>query len=174
MGKLGKIFSSRLFAVSVLIFIQICMIVLPIMFLSAYYIPIQIFFSFLSLIISISIVNRNNNPGFKIAWLIPIGFFPVGGALLYLMFGRSHLNKKNTEKLKNAVDSSAGIIEPDNELLGMLSESEPIIRREAGYIINNSRSNIYAFTDTEFLNPGSLFFERFIPEPKSTFFWNTL
>ena len=160
MGKLGRLLSSRLFIVSILILIQISVIVLPMLFLSAYYVPLFLLFEVLSFFISINIVNRNNNPGFKIAWLIPVLCFPVGGALLYLMFGRSHLNRRNREKLKNAVDSSAGMIIPDSELLEEIGRRNAHIKREALYIIKNSRSNIYAFTDTEFLNPGSLFFAK--------------
>ena len=166
MNRLGKILSSRLFIISVLIFIQIAVIVLPMFFLSAYYIPLFLFFEVVSFIISINIVNRNNNPDFKIAWIIPVLCFPVGGALLYIMFGRTHLNKKNTEKLKKAVESSDGIIQPDNELLDMIGSRNALLKREASYIINNSRSNIYAFTDTEFLNPGTLFFTSLLEELK--------
>ena len=164
LNRLGKMLSSRLFVVSILIFIQIAVIVLPMFFLSAYYIPLFLFFQLLSFFISINIVNRNNNPDFKIAWLFPVLAFPVGGALLYIMFGRTHLNKKNTQKLKAAVESSDGIIVPDNELLDMIGEKNAHIKREASYIINNSRSNIYAFTETEFLNPGTLFFDDLINE----------
>ncbi len=117
MSKLGKILSSRLFFVSILILLQISAIVLPMMFLSTYFIPLFLLFEFISLLIAVNIVNRNNNPEFKIAWLIPVLCFPVSGPLLYLMFGRTHLNKKNTAKLKVAVDSSKDIIRPDTELL---------------------------------------------------------
>lgn len=150
--------------ISIFILIEICVIILPIVFLSTYYIPLYLFFEVLSFLIAIGIANRNNNPDFKIAWLIPVLCFPVGGALLYIMFGRTHLNKKNTEKLRKAVESSDGIIQPDNELLDMIGEKNAHLKREASYIINNSRSNIYAFTTTEFLNPGSLFFEELVKE----------
>lgn len=166
MSRLGKILSSRLFIVSVLIFIQIAVIVLPMVFLSAFYIPLFLLFQGTSFFIAITILNRNNNPDFKIAWLIPVLCFPVGGALLYIMFGRTHLNKKNTKKLRDAVDSSSGIILPDEKLLETIGENNAHIKREASYIINNSRSNIYAFTETEFLNPGVLFFEELVVELK--------
>lgn len=166
MGKLSKILTSRVFIISVLILIQILMIVVPAFFLSTLYIPLLFLFLIIGFIISISIINRNSSPGFKIAWIIPVLCFPVGGALFYIMFGRRHLNKRNTRKLKNAVESSAGIITPDNELLDMIGKKNPQLKREASYIINNSRSNIYAFTETEFLNPGSLFFERLLVELK--------
>ena len=166
MGKLGKLLSSRLFIISILILIQILLIVVPMFFLSTIFVPLFLGFLIISFIIAISIVNRNNSPGFKIAWIIPVLCFPVGGALFYIMFGRSHLNKENTSKLRKAVESSDGIITPDNELLQMISEKFSPIKREANYLINNSRSNIYAFTETEFLNPGSIFFEKLLIELK--------
>lgn len=166
MSKIGKLLSSRLLITSILILLQILIIVLPAFFLSSLYIPVYLVLDIISIIIAINIVNRNNAPGFKIAWILPVLCFPVGGALLYIMFGRSHLNKRNTAKLQKAVDSSAGIINPDNELLDMIGEKNAHLKREASYIINNSRSNIYAFTETEFLNPGSIFLEHLIVELK--------
>ncbi len=160
--KVLKFLTGRLFIISMLILIQILLIVLPMLFLSTEFVPLFLFFLALSFLLAIAIVNRNYNPSFKIAWLIPVLCLPVGGALFYLLFGRTHLNKKNTAKLKSAVESSAGIILPDNELLDMIGEKNKHLKREASYIINNSRSNIYAFTETEFLNPGSLFFERLV------------
>ncbi|MBQ9384569.1 MAG: cardiolipin synthase [Ruminiclostridium sp.] len=166
MSRLGKILSSRLFIVSILILIQILIIVIPLTFLSAFFVPLYLFFDAFSFFIALSIVNRNNNPDFKIAWLIPVLCFPVGGALLYIMFGRSHLNKKNTVKLKNAVGSSGDIITPNTELLGRINAENAHLYREASYIINNSRSNVYEFTETQFLNPGILFFECLVHDLK--------
>lgn len=161
-NKLAKFFTSRLFIISMLILIQILLLVLPMMFLSFMYIPLYLAFLLISFLLAISIVNRNNNPSFKIAWLIPVLCFPIAGALFYIIFGRTHLNKKNTAKLKKAVESSAGIINADNEILNMMSKKNALIKREASYIINNSRSNVYAFTETEFLNPGAIFFEYLV------------
>lgn len=143
---------------------QILLIVLPAVFLSTLYVPIFLVFLLVDFFLVLAIVNRNYNSSFKIAWLIPVLSIPIGGALLYILFGRNHLNKKNTERLKNAVESSEGIITADHELLVMIGEKNANLKREANYIINNSRSNIYAFTETEFLNPGSLFFERLITD----------
>lgn len=162
MNKLAKFFTSRLFIISMLILFQILLVVLPITFLSYMYIPVYFIFTFVSFLIAVSIVNRNYDPSFKIAWIIPVLCFPIAGALFYIIFGRTHLNKRNTAKLKRAVESSKGIITADNELLDMIGKKNALIKREASYLINNSRSNLYAFTETEFLNPGSIFFERLV------------
>ena len=48
----------------------------------------------LSVLAAMHIINRNNNPAFKIAWLIPILLLPIFGGLLYLMFGSHHKNRR--------------------------------------------------------------------------------
>lgn len=166
MSKLAKFFTSRVFIISMLILIQLMLIILPMIFLTTVFVPFYFLFTIISFIIAVAIINRNNNPSFKIAWLIPVLCFPVGGALFYILFGRTHLNKKNKARLKNAVESSSAVIIPDDELLDMIGERHPHLKREACYLINNSRSNIYAFTETKFLNPGSLFFEELLRELK--------
>lgn len=166
MQKLAKFFTSRVFIISMLILIQILLIVLPMLFLSTIFVPFYFLSVIVSFIIAVAIINRNNNPSFKIAWLIPVLCFPVGGALFYILFGRTHLNKRNKARLKNAVESSSEVIVPDDELLDMIGKNNPHLKREVSYLIHNSRSNVYAFTETKFLNPGSLFFEELLSELK--------
>lgn len=166
MQKLAKFFTSRVFIISMLILIQILLIILPMLFLSAIFVPFYFLSVIVSFIIAVAIINRNNNPSFKIAWLIPVLCFPIGGALFYILFGRTHLNKRNKARLKSAVESSSEVIVPDDELLNMIGKNNPHLKREASYLIHNSRSNIYAFTETKFLNPGSLFFEELLSELK--------
>lgn len=166
MNKIFKFLTSRVFVVSLLIFIQISMISLIMIYLSWIYIPIYILFMVISFVIVIAIINRNNNPMFKIAWIIPVLAFPICGALFYLMFGRTHLNKKNRTRLKNAIDSTEGVIKVNKDALQFVGARNSHIQREANYIINSSRSNLYLSTETQFLSPGSLFFRELIPELK--------
>lgn len=166
MEKLLKFFTSRVFIVSALIFFQIALIALIMIFLSSIFIPIYVFFIFLNVIIVIVIINRNNNPMFKLAWIIPVLIFPVCGALFYLMFGRTHLNKKNTERLKSALGSADEFIKTDDELIERLAGKNSHIAREATYITRISKSNIYEFTETEYFSPGAEFFRKLLPELK--------
>ena len=48
----------------------------------------------LSVLAAMHIINRNNNPAYKMAWLIPILLLPIFGGLLYLMFGSHHKNRR--------------------------------------------------------------------------------
>lgn len=166
MSKILKFLTSRIFIVSALIFLQIAMIAVIMIYLSWMYIPIYVFFMAISVLIVIAIIDRNNNPMFKIAWIIPVLAFPICGALFYLMFGRTHLNKKNHSRLQKAIESDNGVIKVNEDALSLVGAKNSHIQREANYIIGSSRSNLYLSTETQFLSPGSLFFKELLIELK--------
>jgi cardiolipin synthase len=135
-------------------------------FLSWLFAPIFIAFYLLNFVIVIAIINRNSNPMFKIAWLVPILAVPVCGALFYIMFGRTHLNKKNTAALSAAYCSAADFFTSNTELLKRISAKTPYIAREALYIMESANTDIYEFTETDYLYPGDVFFEKLVAEIK--------
>lgn len=166
MKKLFKLVTSRVFIIASLIFIQLLILVMSFVFLSAVYIPVYIFFMVLGFVLAVIIINTSDSPMFKVAWLIPVLSFPIGGALFYLLFGSSRLNRKNREKLRKAVAASEGLIEKDEELLKRIKAENGNLAREAEYIVSVSASNVYRYTQTRFLSPGSAFFAELLPELK--------
>ena len=166
MNRLSKLLTSRAFIVSALMFFEIALIASILIFLSWLFVPIFGLFLLVDIIIVIGIINRNDSPMFKIAWLIPVLAFPVCGALFYIMFGRTHLNKKNTEKLSAAYHSADGFFTENHELLSRIGSKAPHIAREAFYIMQSSKTDVYEFTETEYLCPGNLFYSKLIPEIK--------
>lgn len=162
-----KFFTSRIFIISALILIQVLIVLTMVLFLSSYYIWFYLTMLFVSVLIVIVIINRNCNPMFKIAWIIPILLFPICGGLFYLIFGRTHLNKKNKARLENAINSMKDEIPVDYDLLNKVGHQNGHILREATYICNNAYSNIYNNTKTEFLSPGNVFFDQLVEKMQS-------
>ncbi|MCL2018670.1 MAG: cardiolipin synthase [Oscillospiraceae bacterium] len=166
MKKFFSLLTSRAFLVSALMFIEIALVASVVIFLSQLFLPVFFLFLLSNIIIVIGIINRNYNPMFKIAWLIPVLAIPVCGALFYIMFGRTHLNRKNTEKLTRAYNSAEEFLVSNTELLARLDAMAPHIAREAFYIIKSSKTDVFEFTETEYLTPGDLFFEKLVTELK--------
>ena len=48
----------------------------------------------LSLLCAAHLINRNDNPAYTVAWLVPMLLLPIFGGLLYLMFGSGRVTKK--------------------------------------------------------------------------------
>ena len=64
--------------------LQIAIIFIGLSFFSEYIVWLFGGFTTLSIIVVIYILNKNQNPSYKIAWIIPILALPVLGVLLYL------------------------------------------------------------------------------------------
>ena len=82
-GLFRIVFSRFTFAICSLA-LQIAVIFIAIAFFSEYIVWLFGGFTTLSVIVVIYILNKNQNPSYKIAWIIPILSLPVLGVLLYL------------------------------------------------------------------------------------------
>ena len=54
----------------------------------------------LSLIAVLTVINDQSDPGYKIAWLVPILLFPVFGWLVYLLCGGGRLSRAMRERMQ--------------------------------------------------------------------------
>lgn len=97
--KLLKIFISRIFVFGVLILLQaIWIIVFASTILSSYH-WLRNIFLLMSMSIVLWLVSKDENPSYKISWIILILVFPLFGGLLYLFIG----NKKPSRHLRKRI-----------------------------------------------------------------------
>lgn len=76
-----------------------------------------------SLIVVIYLVNKEDNPAYKLAWTIPILIFPLFGGFAYLVLG----NKQPARKLRKALEES---ISETDFLLGQEYEVIENLKRQ--------------------------------------------
>ncbi len=57
-------------------------------------------FTILSILAVLYIVNKDSNPEYKIAWIIPIMAFPIFGGVFYPLFGKSSLSERKNNKMQ--------------------------------------------------------------------------
>lgn len=82
-GLFSVIF-SRTAVVMILLLIQILMLFGVINYLEAYAKWVYALFILISVFVIIKIINGNDNPAFKMAWMIPIMVVPIAGGLFYV------------------------------------------------------------------------------------------
>lgn len=78
----------------------------------------------LSLLCAAHLINRNDNPAYTVAWLVPMLLLPIFGGLLYLMFGSGRVTKKQRALsflLRKNAETDVGV--PD--AVGKLNGNEP-------------------------------------------------
>ena len=90
--KAASILLHRTVLVALLLALQIAILVLATATFSDYFIYFYWFCVVLSVLVVLWIVNTRSDPGYKIAWIIPILLAPVFGGLVYLLCGGNRLS----------------------------------------------------------------------------------
>ena len=150
--KLLKFLSNRIVVSIIFILVQFIFVAEFMRYLFIDSKTLRILSIALSVIVILYIINNDNDdPSYKIIWLIPILIFPVIGGLLYVVFG----NKKPTKKLQKAFDDQLMAIEPylyPNDVIDEVVDLE--IKGQIKYLVNenfpvyqNSEIKYYALGD---------------------------
>lgn len=150
--KLLKFLSNRIVISFILIVIQMIWVALFVHFLFIDSRTLRWLFTILSVFVTLYIINNDNDdPGYKIIWLIPILSFPVFGGLLYIVFG----NKKPTKGLQEAFNNQNEAIKPYiyfNDVKDKIDD--PIVKGQVNYLVNekfpiynNSEIKYYSLGD---------------------------
>lgn len=117
--KLFKPFLSRLVIVIFVILIQVLWFSLAVTKLLAYSTSINMVLTVISIGALLYIVNKDENPAYKLAWVIPIALFPVFGGVLYLFYG----DKRPTKGMRRRMDKAAVQLTP------LLPDAEPLLEQ---------------------------------------------
>ena len=86
---------NRITLTGLLLLVQFAWLCWFILCLSQYAIGINVLFSALSLLLALYIVKREENPAYKISWILVLGTLPLFGLLIYLVFGNKRLSRNH-------------------------------------------------------------------------------
>ena len=87
MKKILKFLFHRVVLVALALALQAGLLVLMLVKFNEYFVYFYAICIALSLAAVLKIVNGDSNPGYKIAWIIPILLGPVFGVLFYIILG---------------------------------------------------------------------------------------
>lgn len=165
MKKIIQFLTSRLFIFALLIVLQAAVLVLGILWLQELSFIFYIFCEVLSLIIVFSIVSKQDNPMYKIAWIIPIMMVPVLGGFFYLLFGKRNISPRIRRILEQLNVKNSDLHIQNQEILAEM-EYNPHAVKQASYIAQTVGYPVYKNTETIFLSPGEEQFPVMIAELK--------
>ncbi len=154
-----RITASRIAVTGLCLLIQIAWLILSILRLSAYSMWISLFFSLLSFAIVMYIVCKDDNPSYKIVWIILIMLSPILGAPLYLFAG----NKKPSKSMHRRISSTKAKyickLNGGEEVLEMIKNENPRTHSTFSYITRLSGYPVYTNTEAEYFPVGEEMFE---------------
>lgn len=161
----SKIF-SRVTLVGFFIVIQILALSAAIILFGNYFAYFYGFCLLLSAAIVIHIVNGNSNPSYKIAWIIPIMALPVFGSLLYLVFGKNRLSRREQAKMRSLTEKFRAAMSTDSSATGLLKAEHPEAALMSNYIRHASATPVFNHTETAYLPVGEVYFSVLTEELK--------
>lgn len=170
MKKLLKLLTGRLFISIVLIIVQLVMMVLAIDYLSTFKNVAPVFYT-LSFLIVAFILFRDDNPAYKIAWMLPILVFPIYGGIFYLMFGNKKQYAMKSRKLKRLSERYHNALlngpRQDAMVRKALQTMNPLFVRQSDYIFGTSEFPVWKDTQMEYFPSGEAFFDSLVEEMKA-------
>ena len=162
-----KVFWSKMAAVLVGIVLQLIVILAVYLFLRSYVIYWRSIALLLSVIVVLYIVNKQDNPAYKLAWVILIMTFPLAGGVLYVAIAgnRTRLKFINAA-LENYLDTFKHFKKDDivrNEI-AQLSKNAKV---QADYISKTAGYPVYKNTSVKYFPLGEDNYETLMEELKN-------
>lgn len=132
--------------------------IISILVLLCIYVP---YFYILTIITTIAvelqIIASDNNPDYKIPWMLFVLILPIAGFMLYFIFSSRKLKKKFIKRLNNLKNHSYK--KDDIEVLKKLQNENIMAYSQAKMLINISDTHIFTNTKQTYFPIGEKYFE---------------
>lgn len=115
-------------------------------------------FEVAAVLISLTIVNSDMNPSYKIAWIIPILTVPIFGVMFYIFFGNNHSGDRLRKRM-NRFNEEERLLLPQNKVFEELSDDDLDVKKQASYLFHFGGYPVYTNTYTTYFNGGEGKFE---------------
>lgn len=164
MKKILNFIFNRITGVGLLLILQVSIIVWAIWQLSQYYIFVYVFCVVISVLAVIYLVNKKENPEYKLTWTLMIMLFQPFGGPLYLILEYFKCHRKFIKQLAKINQKTACYLKQDEKVIQKLEYYSLEALSQVKYIVNYAP--IYERTMTQYLSPGEKFFEVLVASLK--------
>ncbi len=110
----------------------------------------------------IRIIASDDNPDYKVPWLLLVLIVPVAGFMLYFMFYSRKLQRKFIKRLN--VMKSQTYKQKDNELFAKLRKENPTAAAQAKMLCNIADTHLFTNTKQEYFSLGEAMFPRVLAD----------
>ncbi|MEA5010592.1 MAG: cardiolipin synthase [Angelakisella sp.] len=164
MKKILKLLFQRVVIVGAAIVAQVGIIALILWKFSPYFVYFYGLSIMFALGVVLYIINGRDNPGYKIAWLVPVMAFPVFGAIFYVVLGKGRMSRRQKAKIQRIQEETIKAMPKENPILERLSEENIEAGNQSRYIEKYALAPVYRHTYTEYLPMGEVKFQKMCEE----------
>ncbi|MFP4178218.1 MAG: cardiolipin synthase [Acholeplasmataceae bacterium] len=152
MKRLLRLLLSRTALILLLVFFQILLFLFLIAYIARFEF-ISTFLYVLSVIIALYLIAKEENPIYKLSWIVPILVFPLFGGLFYLFYRQRNVNPKMLEHMRTITSDRFRYI----ELIPLKQDRNATYLERFGYAS-------YRRTRSTFIPNGESFYEQLIED----------
>lgn len=165
MKKLLNLLSNRMFIVAVLILLQLGLIMGVMVSLSGFRF-FSNFLRFLNLFLVVYIVNRQENPSYKLAWILLVLVLPLFGGLFYLMFGGRKMPKALRKDAMAEAARTHPVLIQNPKVLQQIAKQDEQTVKQFRYVADNAYFPVYTHTEVTYCRTGEDKFWHMLEELK--------
>ncbi|MEE0945241.1 MAG: cardiolipin synthase [Acutalibacteraceae bacterium] len=162
--KRGIRIKTRVILTALVLIVALGSILIGVVQLQHNFLPIYSVLELIGIIAVIYIVNRRDNPSYKIAWIVFILVLPVFGLIVYTMWGGQRTFPHLKKRMKIISQKYEGYLEQDPAIIRLLNYEDTPRTRQATYLSNESGFPIYQDSKVTYLSPGDKFLTTLIDE----------
>ena len=156
--KLIRIAFSKRTTIILLLLLQFALILLTFTTLNNMSVYVRIIFSWLAIFLGFVIINTNENPAYKLAWIVPLIAVPVFTSVLYLILNNQYSSRKLKAKYAKKLKETQKYLHTERALLSEIRRSNRDFEKLVKYVeqyggypaYRNSTAAYLPFGETKF------------------------
>lgn len=161
--KILSLLTHRTVLVAVLLLLQAGLFAAAILRFSKYFVYVYLICVFISLFAVLHIVNKKSDPGYKIAWIVPILLVPMFGGLFYLLCGGNGLSRQAQRKMEGMDRHMVTALDPDKKAERLAPYGWDAVN-QSRYLEEYAHCPLYTNTWTRYYPLGDLAMEPLLEE----------
>lgn len=162
--KTVKLFLNRIFVFGLLIIAQCAWLVVALLHLYQNYYVFDLIMLLVSYGLVLYIINKQDNPAYKLIWIILLLIIPIVGAALYLMFGNKKPSKSMRQRMNQELSRTEPFLKQDSKIFDQVEDKR--VMRQMSYTYSVSHYPVYQNTSATYFPSGEEAFEVIKEEMK--------
>ncbi len=162
--KRDRLFLSKIIIVGVLIVLQIALLICMTLRLGEYQAYFETVYMALSVLVVIYIINKKENPAYKLAWTVTILIFPLFGGVFYLIVAGNRSSNRFIHKMQKSIADSCQLLQQDPEVINRLKKQSESAAMQSEYIQKYGPYPVWQKTEMTYYALGDDNFQPFLEE----------
>lgn len=156
----------RLLVIFAYLLLQIALLITAANMLATRFVWFYAACELLALFVTVRIINKKDNPAYKLAWIIPILTLPVLGILLYFTFRRHRPSRRTERRIEEIGRRYHSAVAPVNSRVKDVAAQDPGAGQQTRFLDKAAMAPVYGSTVTRFFPLGDDAFPVMVEELK--------